>query len=270
MSGFFLKNILFIILFLLPIPLFAANDPAQTKKLEILWNGELIAGNPVTGTIIIRDIASGEAITEDDLKINNKKRIHLLLIDSTFKDLQHVHPEPSTTPYAFNFTFTPKISGSYKAWVNITPYKTDKQELLSGWIGAKDFAFIERVESYKTVMNGYNFTLSSDVPLAVGQTSVININVTDSVNNPAKWSIESIAKPFAPEENFNIIGIYDDNEHAITSIQEATTDYSAYPFVGPDVKFKITPAQAGFVRIYAHMIIGGKEMYVPFGIVVQK
>jgi hypothetical protein len=270
MSGFFLKKISFLLLFLFPTSLFAAADIAPTKKLETLWNGELMAGNPVTGTIIIRDIASGEAITDEGLKANNKQKIHLLLIDSTFKDVQHVHPQPSTTPYAFNFTFTPKISGSYKAWVNITPYNTDKQELLSGWIGEKDSAFVERVESYKTVMNGYNFTLSSDVPLAVGQTSVVNINVTDSANNPVKWSIESISKMYSADENFNIIGIYEDNEHALTAIQEINNNYIEYPFDGPDAKFKITPTQAGFVRIFAQMTIAGKEMFVPFGVVVQK
>ncbi len=268
MVSYFLKNILFAFFLLLPTTVYAADNAAITKTLEALTDGELTAGKPVTGTVIIRDIASGDAVTLDNLVSRNKQRIHLWLVDPTFTDIQHLHPETSITPYTFNFTFTPKITGSYMAWADITTYATNKQELLVGWLGEKDAAFIERIESHTKAMNGYNFTLSFDVPPQAGQTSVVNLNITDSQNNPVKWSMESIAKQYSSAEYFSLIGFYDDNIHTITAMQEI--DPRLPLFEGPDVKFKITPTQAGYVKMFAHMTIAGKEMFVPFGVMIQK
>ncbi|MEK6746590.1 MAG: hypothetical protein AABY33_06125 [Pseudomonadota bacterium] len=269
MSGHFLKNILFTLFLLLPTTVYAADNAAITKTLEALTDGELTAGKPVTGTIIIRDIASGDAVTLDSLISRNKRRIHLWLVDPTFTDIQHLHPETSITPYTFNFTFIPKITSSYMAWADITTHATNKQELLVGWLGEKDAAFIERIESHTKAMNGHNFTLSFDVPPQVGQTSIVNLNVTDHQKKPVKWSIEAMAKQYSPVEYFSLIGFYDDNTHAIAAMQETDT-YFYGPTYGPDVKFKITPTQAGYVKMFAHVTISGKEMFVPFGVMIQK
>lgn len=270
MDGCFLKNITFaLLLFLLPLPLFAeANTTAQTHKLEVLFNGELTAGKPATVTLIIRDIESGEAITLDNLQYHNKQRIHAWLIDPTFTNIQHIHPESTTTPYNFNFTFTPKISGSYIVWADISPLATQKQELLQGWIGTKDYAFNERIQSYTTAMNGYVFNLSFDVPPMVGQTSTVNLNVTDPQNKPVRWMVDDSAR-FGIAEYPSIVGFYDDNEHIITETQDISTRTSYDGYEGPDIKFKITPTQAGFVKTFVRIVINDKEMFIPFGIVIQ-
>lgn len=270
MGSCFLKCILFAFLLLLPLPLFAAGSTtAPTNKLEVLYNGELTAGKPATVTLIIRNRESGEAITLDNLQFVNKQRIHVWLVDPTFTDIQHVHPESTTTPYNFNFTFTPKVSSNYMVWADITPYATKKQELLEGWIGGKDTAFIERIPSYTRTMNGYNFSLSFDTPPMVGHTSIVNLNIADSENKPVRWLPETATNPYGKSETYNIIGFYDDNMHVITAMEDTDTKTYIDAYDGPDIKFKITPTQAGFVKLFVYMTINGKVMFVPFGIVIQ-
>lgn len=272
MDNIFVKKILLISLFLFASPLLAASDDNSNAKpttsLEVLWDGKFIAGQPISGTIIIRDIKSGDVFSNDSLIFNNKRKIHLLIIDPTLKDHHHIHPEPAATPFAFNFTFTPKFSNSYRIWADITPVTTGKQELISGWIGDKESSFIERRVSNKASMNGYNFVLSFDKNPKNGQTSIANVYITDYDNKPVQWSAEPY-KQYSTAEIANIIGFYDDNVHAIKASQILDPQYLIINSDGPDVKFKIEPKQSGFIKMFMQITLGGKEMFVPFAFYVE-
>lgn len=264
-----MNKILLICLFLFPLPILAANEEKPTTKLEVLWNGDFTAGRKISGTVIIRDIASGNALSDNDLRYNNKRKIHLLIVDPTLTDLQHIHPDSSTTPYAFNFSFTPKFSSGYKIWTDIIPSSTDKHEFLNGWIGDKERSFIERRVSYKTIMDGYSFVLSFNNPPVNGQISIANVNITDPENKPTKWPNDAVNKPYISAEYINVVGFYEDNEH-IFSAQQIIEQGSLFEqFAGPNVRFKIEPKQPGFVKMFMQITLNGKEMLVPFGFVVE-
>lgn len=272
MDNIFIKKILLISLFLFASPLLAASDDSSdtkpTTSLEVLWDGKFIAGQPISGTIIIRDIKSGDVFSNDSLVLNNRRKIHLLVVDPTLKDFHHIHPVAAATPFAFNFTFTPKFSSSYRIWADIAPITTNKQELISGWIGDKESSFVERRVSDKTSMNGYNFVLSFDKTPKNGQTSIANVRITDYDNKPAQWSAEPY-RQHSTAEITNIIGFYDDNAHVIKASQIINIEDTIKNVDGPDVKFKIEPKQSGFIKMFMQITLGGKEMFVPFAFYVE-
>jgi len=76
--------------------------------------------------------ADGSPLGKDDVALSHTKRIHLLAIDPTMDDYQHLHPEPDPL---FNgiwrFTLTPKKAGEYKVYLDLIPLRSPRRVLLA-------------------------------------------------------------------------------------------------------------------------------------------
>ncbi len=229
-------------------------------------------------------------MTSNDLRNINGSNINFFVVDPSLTDYQNPKIERSETPYAFNFSFVPKLSTSYKLWVIITPNATGKEEILSGWIGKEDPSFVDRKPSYKTAMNGYIFTLSSDREPSVGSSCIININVTDQDGKPFQSQTQPglyMSAEYSRDVN-NIIGFYDDSQHIIHADEfsaaqdniNAIRNMPGQEFLfpgymqpassGPDFQFKIEPMNQGFVKLFANIKINGKNMVIPFSFYINK
>jgi len=76
--------------------------------------------------------ADGSPLGKDDVALSHTKRIHLLAIDPTMDDYQHLHPEPDPL---FNgiwrFTLTPIRAGKYKVYLDLIPLRSPRRVLLA-------------------------------------------------------------------------------------------------------------------------------------------
>lgn len=269
----FIKKILPLCLFLFTSPAFAVDNadsqdmakPANTlaentlatNKLEVLWDGEFIAGNAIPVTIKILNIEDGTPISDEKLVTVNSQKVHLLIIDPTFTDFQNVFPKPLTTPYAYNFTFTPKFTSGYRVWADITPLSTGKQEFLSGWLGDKERPNIGRRTSYSVTTKGYNFSLSFDKNPKVGQISSGKIQITGYDNQPVK------IQPYTVLPSY-IVGFYGDFNHAVNIHQSNPMHINYMDATNSDIKFRFQPQYPGFIKIFAQITLDNKEISVPF------
>jgi hypothetical protein len=264
--------------------------------MEVLWDGKFEAGHRISATVRLRNIATGDILTMSDLRYTGGPNISFFVIDPSMTDYQKPKLERSDTPYVFNFSFIPKYSISYRLWAITTPNSSGKEEALSGWIGREEPSFTDRKLSYKTAMNGYIFTLSSDVAPAVGGSCMININVTDQDNKPVQSQAQAmspLAMEFSVREPNFIIGFYDDFQNIIHASEYSETQENnnavlnnipnqdmffaghmartaAASSAGPDYKFKIQPKQRGFIKLFAHLKINGKDMVVPFSFFINQ
>src|SRR5258708_7478799 len=64
--------------------------------------------------ILTLKTGSGKAIAPEDLAVMHTKLLHLLVVDPTLGDYQHIHPEPGPRPGDWTFTMTPKRTGLYR------------------------------------------------------------------------------------------------------------------------------------------------------------
>jgi hypothetical protein len=76
--------------------------------------------------------ADGSPLGKKDVALSHTKRIHLLAIDPTMDDYQHLHPEPDPL---FNgiwrFTLTPQKAGEYKVYLDLIPLRSPRRVLLA-------------------------------------------------------------------------------------------------------------------------------------------
>ncbi|HYD85254.1 MAG TPA: hypothetical protein VEA63_14410, partial [Opitutus sp.] len=84
-----------------------------------------VTGEPVRATVMLKT-ASGKPIAAEDLLVVHTRPLHLLVIDPTLGDYQHVHPDPTGVPGEWAFEFTPRGSGTYRVFGDFTPAATNR------------------------------------------------------------------------------------------------------------------------------------------------
>ncbi|MDE3060677.1 MAG: hypothetical protein KGJ06_06670 [Pseudomonadota bacterium] len=241
---------------------------AKTEKSSVLLTlvpqDTLMAGKPVTVLVKLNNVQQHSLITPDQLEVTHTQPLHLLLIDQTFTDYQHIHPEPTATPGIYSFTFTPALPGAYRVWADVTLKSTGTQEFAMADLGNYHPGAIDRSERNETVMEGYRFGLSFDKPPVAGGESVAMIHVTSSSGQPVD-TLEPVMGAFA-----HLVGFYDDFHTVLHThpMDGEAADSTARG--GPDLMFHLMPQKSGFIRLFAQVKINGRELFVPFGISVEK
>lgn len=146
------------------------------------------------------------------------------------------------------------------------PLDTDAQEYVIADLvtGKEAKSEINRTIVLESTMDGYTFKLSFDSEsLVIGKPALGKITITDKVGNPVK-DLEPVMGAFA-----HIVGFFDDKQtvvhiHPMGEEPSKPTDRG-----GPELQFHIVAEKAGFIKLFAQVSIKGKELFVPFGIVVK-
>ena len=111
-------------------------DPANPQFLPVVNVRSPVmmtlqpAAAPVAGAVVRLTVAlktaSDKPITPADLIVSHTKLLHLLIVDPTLGDYQHVHPEPTATPGEWTMEFRPRHAGNYRVFADFTPAATGR------------------------------------------------------------------------------------------------------------------------------------------------
>jgi hypothetical protein len=206
-------------------------------------------------------------LTPANLKEIHTKKVHLLIIDSKLEDYVHVHPQATDTPGIYQFEWQPKTEGHYRIWADIFPLDNNAQEYVVTDLtkrSNKNFE-IDRTVSLQKDMSGFTFQLSFEPKtLKVGQATLGTLTISDSQGRPVK-RLEPLMGAFA-----HIVGFEDDFKTILHIHPMGKEPTSTSERGGPKLQFHIEPEKAGFIKLFAQIVINGKEFFVPFGIVVQE
>ena len=245
-----------------------AKIPKSTIKLSVQNISDFDHKNSVH--ITLKKIKDGSPITLNDLKEVHTQKIHLLIIDDELQDYSHIHPIATAVPGVYQFEWQPKKEAHYRIFADLFPVALNAEEYVVADLSSENrktklkYSKIDRNVSFESVIDGYNFKLSFDKPiLQVGKASVGTISVTDQKGNPVK-DLEPLMGAFA-----HIVGFNEDlnsviHIHPMGEEPSKLTDRG-----GPLLKFHIEPEKSGFIKLFAQVKINGKEVFAPFGIMVQ-
>jgi len=227
------------------------------------------AGKPIR--VVVQLTFKGKPLEADDLKVVHTKKIHLLIVDPTLADYQHVHPEPTATPGSYLFTFTPKFSGGYRAWVDVT-LMNGKQQFAMANLGKPKKTAIDTAETHITypsyesapgVSVTYQAGLSFDRQPAVGQESMATVTLTE-LNGTPVTTLEPVMGAFA-----HLVGFYEDYETVLHAHPVGPGPKNDTERGGPNLMFHLKPEKPGFIKLFVQVKINGKDVFVPFGIRVS-
>lgn len=216
-----------------------------------------------TQTLRLQLMKGNKPLTIDDLKTVHTEKVHLMVIDPTLTDYYHIHPMYDAKNQDYVFDFTPKTSGTYRIWVDITPVATDKQAFLHTDIGhAEQKSQVSQKVAFDTVVGAYQFKLKLDGQAQAGKPVMATISVTKD-GKPFN-QLEPVMGAFAHMVGFN--DDYNSILHVHPMGKEPTNDSERG---GSQLMFHLECQKAGFVKLFAQFKIEGKDVYVPFGIMVK-
>ena len=235
----------------------------NTVKLSLMPESAFEAGKTTKVTAKLASTIGGKALSDADLKEAHTKKFHLLLVDPSFTDYHHIHPTVAENG-EWTFDFTPKKNDSYRAWADVIPVSTGKQEYVMADMGnpAKDKAPINKTTVMTSTVDSYTLTLALDSEPKVG--AAVMGNITATKDGKPFNQLEPVMGAFA-----HVVGFTEDYNsvlHIHPMGKEPTSDTERG---GPTLKFHIEPKKAGFVKLFAQVRIDGKDLFAPFGVTVK-
>jgi hypothetical protein len=235
-------------------------EKAASLVFEIKNPLPLKAGETQKLTLRLTSRVTGKPLTFADLKEVHTQKLHLLVIDPTLTDYQHLHPVEGQNAGEFVVDFTPRKSGMYRVWADVVPVATGQQEYIRADLGAVDPAAKPlSVLTNATTVEGYTFTLTFDTPAKAKAATMGTLTVTKEGTPFAQ--LEPVMGAFA-----HVVGFPVDFQSVVHIHPMGKEPENANERGGATLMFHIEPEKVGFIKMFAQVRINGKDIFAPFGI----
>ncbi|HZP59958.1 MAG TPA: hypothetical protein VFB27_06495 [Opitutaceae bacterium] len=250
-----------------------ATEVQSPVAMTLATAAPAVAGQPVQAVLMLKTYGD-KPIGPDDIAISNAKKIHLLIVDPTLTDYQHVHPEPADAPGAWSFTFTPHAGGHYRFFADFVPVATGVE--LYAWadltvagppapqVEGDIPARSERVgdaalhPAWTADSDGYRFTLTPGA-LPIRARKIEDLTLTIERIGGGAVPLEVIMDAFAH------LVAFDDQRSGFGHMHPLEVDITKLPDpVHPTLHFKLQLPRAGRYVIWSQVKIAGKEVFAPF------
>lgn len=250
------------------IPVVAVRSPVT---MSLAASGPPAAGREVRAVVTLRT-AGGKPIAPEDLLVTHTRRLHLLLIDPTLTDYQHVHPAPGRRPGDWEFQFTPARAGVYRIFGDFTPAATGRGLYASadlpvapagGAPPAGTVAPPANPPAAATVeRHGHRFRLTA-VPQPARARQPIELSFALERFDGGPVAFEPIMGARAHLVAFDLARSGFAHLHPAESEGQ---DLPADP--RPVLRFKLTIPRAGSFVVWAQVSLGGREEFARFDLEV--
>lgn len=232
---------------------------AEAVGLDILKSGQ-----ENTLTLKLTD-AEGKPVTAKGLQEVHTKKIHLLIVDETLGDYHHLHPSDGSEIGTYVTAFTPKKTGTYKVWVNVTPVGMEQQYIPVELKGEQpcNTSCVEKTIASEGETDGIKASLSFERPLMVGTADLGKVMITEASGKPVS-DLEPVMGAFA-----HIVAFYDDFSTVAHVHPMGEEPKSEDQRGGPELSFHLEPEKAGFLKIYVQVKRGGYDVFIPLGVNIQ-
>ena len=240
------------------IPVVAVRSPVV---MALKSDAEPQLGRPVTFTLTLTT-ATGKPIAPEDLLVAHTRKLHLLVVDPTLVDYQHIHPEPGRRPGEWVFTLAPERAGLYRVFADFTPAATGR-----GLYASADFLVpgavgrISRSPNTTAQAFGCNFELVIPAVFQAGKVADLAFRIESQGTIKEPVPLQPVMGAFAH------LVAFDESRVGFAHLHPAETDLSKQlDALHPELHFKLTIPSAGRYVIWAQVNLGGNVAFVPFWI----
>ncbi len=245
------------------IPVIAARSPV-TMSVTIAKDAATVAA--MNATVQLRT-TSGKPLRAEDLLVTHTERLHLLIVDPTLRDYQHVHPTPTENPGEWRFAFSPRLTGDYRFFADFTPAATARGLYASAdatVTGEATARAVRMVPGSEALRDGHRFMLAvSPEPSRAGQP--IDLTFSIGRSDGAAVALEPVMGAFAH------LVAFDEARSGFAHLHPVEADLAKKPdATKPLLNFKLTIPRAGRYIVWAQVNLGGNETFVPFTLEVEK
>jgi hypothetical protein len=236
-----------------------------TLKIAFKVPGEFTPGKAQTVTLILTDATTGAPIGPNELEIAHTKKLHLLIIDESLTDYQHIHPAPGVKPGEWVFDFAPKFARTYRVWTDTKRNGADQEYVFADLSAGSQKAPAPDAKPVASAeLNGLKFSLSFDGPVKAGEGVMGSVAVVDAKSGKPFTQLQPIMGAYGHVVAFSRDWGSIEHVHPLGDEPTKDTDRS-----GPVIGFHMEPQNAGVLKIFVQILGGGKETIVPFTVNVE-
>jgi len=245
------------------IPVIAARSPVVVK---------LERGNPAEANSLILTLATagGKPVGPEDLVTVHARKLHLLAVDETLTDYQHLHPEPGGRPGEWRFTHVPAHGGVYRVFADFTPAATGRglyafaDYTAPGAAGEAVSMRNETAPVWKVRHGDWEFSVEPGAAdgIRAGQPTTLRFAVR-ALNEGGVVPLELVMDAYAHLVAFDSgrTGF----AHLHPREQEKAQSQALVPDkIRPELNFDLMIPQPGRYVIWAQVQLAGEAVFVPF------
>lgn len=238
------------------IPVVAVASPVSLS----LKSTAARTGDPVDATVVLKT-ANGKPIATEDLLVVHTKRLHLMIVDPTLTDYQHVHPEPTDAPGEWNFQFTPRAGGDYRIFADFTPEATGRGLYATTELKVEPAPAGETADSVTRTSDetgDYLLALKPANPVLRAR-QPLDLRFTIISANGGAVPLEPVMDAYAH------LVAFDEARSGFAHLHPMQVDPLQAPDrLQPAMDFKVTIPSAGRYVVWAQVKIAGNETFTPF------
>lgn len=206
-------------------------------------------------TLVDKDHA---AVKADALVERHTKKLHLLVVDESLTDYQHLHPEISGNRW--RFSFTPKTAHNYKIWADVQVTGEAPQMvpmLLKGTEPCKESCVDEKpVEAAE--FSGNKAELSFANGLVAGVPAEGKVSIISADGKPLE-KLEPVMGAYAHIVAFTADFAHVAHVHPMGAEPQKGDDRGAAP-----LSFMLHPEKPGVLKLFVQIKLDGKDVFLPF------
>jgi hypothetical protein len=225
-----------------------------------------LAGRDVRASLTLTTF-SGKPIAPEDLLVVQTKRIHLLIVDPSLDDYQHVHPVPGRVPGQWDFEFRPRYGGAYRIFADFTPVATarglySETEMEVAGAPNPEVAGTQPL-SWNSSRDGFDFAISpSALPVRARGQETLTLTITRK--GGGRVPLQPVMDAFAH------LVAFDAGRTGFAHIHPDQRDVTKAPDpVHPAFTFRVTIPAAGRYVMWSQVNMDGTEVFAPFWFKVE-
>lgn len=239
------------------IPVVDARSPVVLR----LDAGSAPATGRATRFTLSMATLSGKPVGPRDLAVSHTELLHLLVIDPSLGDYQHLHPAPGRVYGTWEFEMTPRRAGLYRVFADFTPVATGL-----GLYAHADFEVpgapapaIEPERSTEADGFRYEFSLRGG-ELRAGRTAELDLTVRAGEAG-REVPLEPVMGAYAH------VVAFDPGRLGFAHLHPMAVDPLAPPdAVAPRLAFQVAIPSPGRYVVWGQVKIGGVDRFAPFGL----
>lgn len=239
------------------IPVIAVRSPVS---MTLISDAPARAGQAVRVTVRLAT-STGKPLAPADLRVEHTRRLHLLLVDPSLDDYQHLHPEPGARPGDWVFEFTPRFGGDYRVFADFVPIATSR-----GLYAGTDFrvegplhpAEFNRPTQETVEQSGVRFHLRvAEGAVRAGVTADLIFSV-ERVDGG-----EVVLQPVM--DAYAHLVAFDSARGGFAHLHPMDAGLAQAPDRRqPTLRFKVTIPEPGPYVVWAQVGLEGRDVFVPF------
>lgn len=236
-----------------------------TTQIHLSAPPALAVGGPVE--VRFRLIGGDtKPVLPDFLHTTHTEKLHALLLDPLFQDYHHEHPQPTGVPGEYRFTFTPRVAGPYRLWLDAMPVATGRTEFPIVDLARIPRPIVKAPAPSAPVLQAEagGFLCQLEVPegqLVFARDTTVTLRLRDAQGVPLT-RLQPLMGAFA-----HVVGFADDFQ-TIHHIHPLGAMPQPGELGGPTINFRLRASLPGWIRLYVQFAVDDATHLAAFAVPV--